>query len=164
MLGRMRFSVLSILFAFVVLLMTGCQMQQQAQHADYRGYKMGPYTLKGVRYHPMNVQQALHYSEVGIASFYEADGAIGAIGQPLYEGQFYAAHRTLPLPCTVRVTSTKTGKSCVVRVADRGPFVNGRLIDVSTAVAEYLGFTRAGLHEVRVDVISVGDGKWKRKR
>ncbi|MBQ7024471.1 MAG: septal ring lytic transglycosylase RlpA family protein [Akkermansia sp.] len=143
------------------LLFSACQQQQ---FEPYRGYKKAPYTLKGVRYVPMDVQTALRYREDGIASFYEADGARGAIGQRLYEGQFYAAHRTLPLPCHVRITNLSNGKSCKARVADRGPFIQGRLIDVSSAVAEELGFTRKGLERVRVEVLWVGDGKYKVRR
>jgi len=144
-----------------VLLFSACQQQQ---FEPYRGYKKAPYTLKDVRYVPMDVQTALRYREDGIASFYEADGARGAIGQRLYEGQFYAAHRTLPLPCHVRITNLSNGKSCKARVADRGPFIHGRLIDVSSAVAEELGFTRKGLERVRVEVLWVGDGKYKVRR
>lgn len=142
------------------VLLCACQ-QQQIQ--PYKGYKKAPYTLKGVRYVPMDVQTALHYREDGIASFYEADGARGAIGQRLYDGQLYAAHRTLPLPCQVRITNLTNGRSCKARVADRGPFIHGRLIDVSSAVAEKLGFTRKGLERVRVEVLWVGDGKYKVK-
>lgn len=147
----------------VGMLLGSCQ-QQRAAHADYKGYKMGPYTVRGNRFVPMNVEQALRYSAVGAASWYEADGAPGAIEQKLYNGQLYAAHRTLPLPCEVRITSMTTGKSCVARVADRGPFIHGRLIDVSSEVARRLGFERAGLDTVKVEVLSVGDGAYKRTR
>lgn len=152
--------------AFSLLLMVGCisQQQQQVNKPPHRGYKKAPYTIKGVRYHPMSVEQALNYCEDGVASFYEANGARGAIGERLYRREFYAAHKTLPLPCTARVTNLANGKSCVVRVADRGPFIHNRIIDVSTSVARYLGFERKGLERVRVEVLSVGDGKWKRTR
>ena len=94
----------------------------------------------------------------------EADGRRGAIGQKLYEGCLYAAHRTLPLPCVVRITNLSNGRSCKARVADRGPFINNRLIDVSSEVAHRLGFHSKGLDRVRVEVLSVGDGPWKRTR
>ncbi len=152
-------SVLSGL-AVSALLVSSCQQQQ---FEPYRGYKRAPYTLRGERYVPMDVQTALHYCEDGVASYYEADGDPGAIGQRLYEGQFYAAHRTLPLPCQVRITNLSNGRSCEARVADRGPFIHGRLIDVSSAVAEELGFVRKGLENVRVEVLWVGDGKYRVK-
>lgn len=154
----MKLRILTAACLLTVAVFSSCQQQQ---FEPYKGYKKAPYTLRGVRYVPMDVQGALHYCEDGIASFYEADGARGAIGQRLYEGQFYAAHRTLPLPCRVRITNLSNGRSCQARVADRGPFIHGRLIDVSSAVAEELGFTRKGLERVRVEVLSVGDGKYR---
>ncbi|MBQ1960525.1 MAG: hypothetical protein II349_03285 [Akkermansia sp.] len=156
--------------AALALVLGACQQGRMphggrpATHDDYKGYKMAPYTVRGNRFVPMGVEQALRYNEVGKASWYEADGAQGAICQKLYEGELYAAHRTLPLPCDVRITSLTTGKSCVARVADRGPFIHGRLIDVSTAVARELGFEHAGLDTVRVEVLSVGDGAYKRTK
>ncbi len=153
------------LAALPALLFPACQQQQQQQQAPvYRGYKMSPYTLKGQRYVPMSIDAALRYRATGLASHYEANGHIGAIGQKLYRGQLYAAHRTLPLPCVVRITNAKTGKSCIARVADRGPYVAGRLIDVSTEVAHRLGFHHQGLEQVHIEVLSVGDGPWKRSR
>ncbi len=159
-----RITCLGMLVAGLLAL-SGCQQQRYTQKFPvYKGYKKAPYTLKGVRYYPLSVEEALDYCEDGIASFYEADGAPGAIGQRLYPRQFYAAHKTLPLPCVCRVTNLANGRSCYVRVADRGPFIHGRLIDVSTSVARYLGFERKGLERVRVEVISVGDGPWKRSK
>ncbi len=115
------------------------------------------YKARGRRYVPMDVQAALKYSEEGIASYYEANGARGALGERLRRGEFYAAHPTLPMPCKVRITNLSNGKSCEARVADRGPFSRNRLIDVSSAVAKKLDFHRKGLQKVRVEVISVGD-------
>lgn len=148
--------------ALACVMLSSCQQQQGFE--PYSGYKMSPYTIRGLRFVPMSVEEALHYKAEGIASHYEADGAHGALSNPLYEGQLYAAHRTLPLPCEARITNLSNGKSCVVRIADRGPFIPGRLIDVSSAVAHKLGFHTKGLDRVRVEVLSVGDGKWKRTR
>lgn len=128
----------------------------------YKGYKMAPYKLRGMRFVPMNPDQALRYDKVGLASHYEAHGRRGAIGERLHRGQLYAAHRTLPLPCTARVTNLENGLSCTVRIADRGPYIAGRLIDVSSAVAHRLNFHRNGLARVRVQVLSVGDGQYRR--
>ncbi len=149
---------LGALAALLLPALSSCQQQW----ADYRGYKMSPYTLRGQHYTPMSIEQALRYRAVGLASHYEADGRIGAIGQKLHEGQLYAAHRTLPLPCRVRITNLSNGRSCEARVADRGPFIPGRLIDVSSEVAHELDFHRQGLERVRVEVLSVGDGPWER--
>ncbi len=149
--------------ALTTLLFSACQQQQQQQIEPYRGYKMAPYTLRGVRYTPMGIEQALRYSSTCLASHYEADGHRGAIGQRLYEGQLYAAHKTLPLPCSIRITNVRNGKSCVARVADRGPFIHGRELDVSSEVARRLGFYHKGLERVHIEVLSVGDGKWRRR-
>ena len=142
------------------LLWTACS--QHHAFEPYNGYKMAPYTLGGNRFVPMGIDAALRYDQCGIASHYEADGDRGAIGQRLYRDQMYAAHRTLPLPCVVRITNLSNGRSAVARVADRGPFIRGRLIDVSTMVAKKLGFHAKGLENVRVQVLSVGDGAYRR--
>lgn len=154
-------ALLRLLLPALLLLLAACQQQG---FPDYKGYKMRPYTVRGVHYTPMSVESALRYREDGIASHYEAGGARGAIGQRLYRSQLYAAHRTLPLPCIVRITNLSNGKSCKVHVRDRGPYIPGRLIDVSTAVADKLGFRRKGLERVRVEVLSVGDGPYRRTR
>ncbi len=159
----MKMRYLFSLLLLSALLFPACQQQQQ-QFPVYRGYKKAPYTLKGVRYTPMSVEQALHYSSTCVASHYEANGHIGAIGQKLYRGQLYAAHKTLPLPCTIRITNVQNGKSCIARVADRGPFIHGRELDVSTEVARRLGFYHKGLERVHIEVLSVGDGPWHRTR
>lgn len=100
----------------------------------------------------------------GEASLYEGGNSIGALGERLRYGTKYAAHRTLPLPCTVRVTSISTGKSCLVRVNDRGPFHRRRIIDISPAVAREIGFHQWGVHQVEVEVVSVGDGPNQRTK
>lgn len=66
-----------------------------------------------------------------------------------------AAHKTLPMGSQVRVTSLSSGRSVVVRINDRGPFTKGRIIDVSQAAAEQLGFVRKGTDQVRIEVVSI---------
>ncbi len=66
-----------------------------------------------------------------------------------------AAHKTLPLGSKVQVTDVRTGKSIVVRVNDRGPFVKGRIIDLSRRAASKLGIIKRGTTRVRVKVLSV---------
>ncbi len=125
---------------------------------------MSPYPLRGQRYVPMSIQDALNYQSTSIASHYEAGGHIGAIGQKLYRGQLYAAHKTQPLPCSIRITNVQNGKSSLARVADRGAFIAGRELDVSSEVAHRPGFHRKGLERVHLEMLSVGDGPWKRMR
>ena len=74
-----------------------------------------------------------------------------------------AAHKTLPLPCEVKVTNLENGKSIKMRLNDRGPFIPGRIIDVTPRAAKKLDFHRDGLTQVKVEIVSVGDGKYKRK-
>lgn len=124
--------------------------------------KNSNYSINGKRYRPMGVMEALRYTATGEASVYEGANTRGALGERLPYGAMYAAHTTLPLPSVVRITSVSNGRSCEVRVNDRGPFHRRRIIDVSPAVARKLGFS--GVHQVKVEVLSVGDGELQRKR
>ena len=158
--GAMERLTQAVLGGAVAVALAACS--QHHAFVPYNGYKMAPYTLGGKRFVPMGIDAALRYDQCGVASHYEADGDRGAIGQRLYRDQMYAAHRTLPLPCVVRITNLANGRSAVARVADRGPFIPGRLIDVSSLVARRLGFHGKGLENVRVQVLSVGDGPYRR--
>jgi rare lipoprotein A len=112
------------------------------------------YKIKGVHYTP---RQYYEYSEVGIASYYgPGDGFHGkktSTGEVFNKSGLTAAHKTLPLPCVVRVTNLKNGRSIKLRVNDRGPFVKGRIIDVSERAAQLLGFTHDGITKVRVEAL-----------
>jgi rare lipoprotein A len=88
----------------------------------------------------------------GMASFYR-HGQRTASGEKFNPGELTAAHRTLPFGTKVRVTDVTTGKSVTVRVNDRGPFINGRVIDVSHAAAQSLGMTGRGVTKVKLDVV-----------
>jgi rare lipoprotein A len=88
----------------------------------------------------------------GVASFYR-HGSRTASGEKFNPGELTAAHRTLPFGTRVRVTDVATGKSVTVRVNDRGPFIDGRVIDVSHAAAESLGMTGKGVAKVKLDVV-----------
>ena len=91
-------------------------------------------------------------SSDGMASFYR-HGSRTASGEKFNPGELTAAHRTLPFGTKVRVTDVASGKSVTVRVNDRGPFINGRVIDVSHAAAESLGMTGKGVAKVKLDVV-----------
>lgn len=88
-------------------------------------------------------------AQTGIASVYS--GGQTANGERAVASGLTAAHRTLPFGTLVRVTNTSTGRSVVVRINDRGPFVAGRVIDVTPAAAHVLGFS--GLANVTLDVV-----------
>ncbi len=95
-------------------------------------------------------------TETGIASWYGPPyhNRVGANGLVYDENGVSAAHRTLPMGSLIRVTNAKTGQSAVMRVTDRGPFVAGRILDLSVGAAKAVGLWRAGTGEVRIDVFS----------
>ena len=93
-------------------------------------------------------------AQSGIASVYAYRGEKTASGERVSPGGLTAAHRTLPFGTRVRVTNRRTGRSVVVRINDRGPFVRGRVIDVTPAAAHALGFS--GLAPVTLDVVGRG--------
>lgn len=127
------------------------------------------YTIRGQHYTPLNVEQTLDYKERAIASWYDESKFFGlkrgntSLGEKVMPWDISAAHKTLTLPCVVKVTNLKNGKSLKMRVNDRGPFIPGRIIDVTPRAAKKLGFKEDGLTEAEVEVISVGDGTYKRK-
>lgn len=135
----------------------------------YQGCQTSSYTIRGVRYHPMTVEQALTYDEVGEASWYDESSFFGlkrgntSLGEKVMPWHSSGAHKTLPLPCRVKVTNLENGKSIKIRLNDRGPFIPGRIIDLTPRGAKALGFKEQGLAQVRVQTLSVGDGSHKRK-
>lgn len=146
--------------AGLAMLVCGCG-------GGYEGYKTAPYTVRGQRYFPMGPEQAVGYEEVGTASHYKGGFLFfpgkTAIGEKIYPWSQGAAHKTLPLPCRVRITNLENGRRVKVRVNDRGPFVSGRIIDVTAATAKRLDFHGQGLATVKVEVLSVGDGRYRVK-
>ncbi len=116
-----------------------------------------PYTVLGQDFVPATSLRT--YRERGIASWYgrKFHGQKTAIGETYDMYGMTAAHPTLPLPSYARVTNVATGKSVVVRVNDRGPFLHGRLIDLSYAAAHKLGTAAKGSGEVIVESIIPGD-------
>ncbi|MDQ8192563.1 septal ring lytic transglycosylase RlpA family protein [Roseibacillus persicicus] len=147
----------------LALLLTSCG------GGGYKGYQTRSYTIRGQHYQPLSVEQALTYRERGIASWYDESSFLGlkrgntSLGEKVMPWHISAAHKTLPLPCVVKVTNLKNGKSLKMRVNDRGPFIAGRIIDVTPRAARKLGFADQGLTDCEVEVISIGDGKYKRK-
>ena len=93
-------------------------------------------------------------SEVGTATWYSAPykGRKAANGEVFDDHALTAAHRTLPMGSLIKVTNLKTGQSSAMRITDRGPFVEGRIVDLTIASAKATGVYRAGLVNVRVDV------------
>ena len=105
-------------------------------------------------------------SQVGIASLYARmhHGNRTASGQVYRQGELTAAHRTLPFGTRVRVTNLSNHRSVVVTITDRGPFVRGRIIDLSRRAARELGILKAGTARVRVVVLKAPRGAAARPR
>jgi rare lipoprotein A len=108
-------------------------------------------TLVAYQFLPTHLRDAVAQGQAGIASIYSTESGSGtASGQKLNPGALTAAHRTLPFGTKVRVTNKKNGRSVVVTINDRGPFVRGRVIDLTPAGGRALGFS--GLTNVVLDV------------
>ena len=149
-----------------ILLLNGCTtgtpelsgMSPEAQAKvikDYGGiYKVGnPYKVMGRWYYP---KEDYNYKEEGMASWYGEDfnGKKTANGERYNMNTLTAAHRTLPLPSIVKVTNLQNGRSIVVRVNDRGPYVKERIIDLSKRGATLLGYMGQGTTRVRVEIMA----------
>lgn len=110
---------------------------------------MRPYQVRGRWYTP---KEQPNYEEVGMASWYgdAFNGRPTSTGERFNMHELTAAHKTLPLPGLVEVTNLENGRRVVVRVNDRGPFVDGRIIDLSRGAAQELGMISQGVGRVRV--------------
>jgi rare lipoprotein A (peptidoglycan hydrolase) len=111
-----------------------------------------PYAIDGVTYCPAEYD---NYEEVGLASWYgnSFGGKTTANGEVYDVDEYTAAHPTLPLPSMVKVTNLDNNKYVVVRINDRGPFSNKRIIDVSEKAADKLGFKSKGVANVKVEYL-----------
>jgi rare lipoprotein A len=123
--------------------------------------KRSPYTIRGRRYYPMTMEEASRYRQVGTASWYgyetyhQSGGRMTANGEAFHPSNLSAAHKLLPLPTHVRVTNLANNRSIIVRVNDRGPFVDGRIIDLSAGAAKRLGFYNQGTTRVVVETVQL---------
>lgn len=161
-------SIYRLLVSFSVLcvMLSGCMgskdllykklSKEDPKNTKYVGhYKVGTeYKIKNKTYTP---KANTHYTEIGIASWYGSKN--GFHGKKTANGDRYnkhllsAAHRTLPLPSLVKVTSLNNNKSLILMVNDRGPFIKNRIIDVSEQAAAILGFKVAGTAKVKVQYL-----------
>lgn len=163
--------ILTVLMVALAFTLTACQ--QKKINDNYKGYETSnsqaigsvitkPYTMDGKRYTPMTAQEAMNYRERGQAVWYgdeiwsEGGNYRTASGEPFDENLMTAGHKYLPLPTYVKVTNTNNNRSIIVRVNDRGPFHPDRLIVLSKAAAEQLGFERNGIAPVIVETVQVG--------
>ena len=121
-----------VLFAYMTLLLSGCSGTPTKIDAAKTGYK-----------------------ETGKASFYamKYQSRKTASGEVFDQSAHTAAHNKLPFGTKVKVTNAKNGKSVVVRINDRGPFVKGRIIDLSRSAFSKIGNTSAGVIDVKIEVV-----------
>lgn len=106
---------------------------------------------------------AFSQTQTGKASFYadKFEGSLTASGEKYKHAKLTAAHKSLPFGTKIRVTNLGNNQSVEVVVNDRGPYVDGRIVDLSRAAAEKLDFINQGLAEVKIEVVDAGDGKGK---
>ena len=112
-----------------------------------------PYEINGQWYHPLASAQG--YDRVGTASWYDiaSSSHVTAMGTAFHDNRLTAASRVLPLPTCVRVTNLQNGRSILVLVNDRGPFVAGRIMDLSMGSARALGIINQGTAQVRIQTV-----------
>ena len=123
-----------------------------SNYGNRPNYKVGkPYKINGQWFYPAVDYQ---YDEVGIASWYGPNfhGKKTANGEIFNQNAVSAAHKTLPIPSIVIVTNLENNKKLEIRINDRGPFVRGRIIDLSKKAAEILGILKSGTAKVRVQI------------
>lgn len=123
-----------------------------------------PYTVMGKRYTPVTTDIAM--KQTGIGSWYgkQFHGNKTSIGETYDMYAMTAAHTTMPLPSYARVTNLDNGKSVIVRVNDRGPFLHNRIIDLSYAAANELGYVNKGtarVEVVRLTNAEIASGTWR---
>jgi len=156
--SRPRELALLLTFAFVLSACSSSgpdfgEHRSGGYHRGQPSYKVGSsYQIKGTWYTP---RVDYDYDETGLASWYgEAfDGQATANGEIFNLNELSAAHKTLPLPSIVEVTNLRNGRALQLRVNDRGPYVESRIIDLSRRAAQLLGFEMAGTTPVRVRVL-----------
>lgn len=127
---------------------------QQSSSKNVGYYKVeAPYSIEGTFYTP---KEDYSYQETGVASWYDADfhNSITANGEYYSSHAATAAHKTLPLPSMVRVTNLQNGRTLNLRVNDRGPFSNDKIISVSKYAAQLLGFEEQGTTQVKVEILA----------
>jgi len=155
---RARLRTSSVVLFCLVLLLAGCAAREVTPPpgrppSGRLPASQRPYTVDGRTYYP--IPSAYGYREEGLASWYGEPfhGRKTASGETYNMYALTAAHRTLPLGTQVRVTGRRDGRRITVRVNDRGPFVQGRIIDLSFAAAKEMGLVGPGTAPVVVEAV-----------
>ncbi len=143
----------------VVFLFNGCAHRGPRKPpppgTKYPSRVSRPYKINGIWYYPLSSAEG--YREKGIASWYGADfhGKKTANGETYNMYAYTAAHKTLPFNTYVKVTNLRNGKSTIVRINDRGPFVRNRIIDLSYSAAKEIGMARSGTAPVLIETVAL---------
>jgi len=130
-------------------------------------YQTGSYAIRGQYHQPLSVDDAFYNSGEGSALWYDEGCFFGLIrgttslGERVGRFDISGAHKTLPIPCRVRVTNLENEKSLKMRLIDRGLFIAGRIIDVTLRAAAKPGFQGKGPTRARGEVLSVGGGSMR---
>lgn len=151
-----------VLLAVCLLFVQACAAKKPGVSDTGKKLKAAqrPYTVNGQRYEPLATHEG--FVQSGVASWYGRDfhGKTTSNGERYDMHAMTAAHKTLPLGVYVRVHNRDNGRDTVVRVNDRGPFVKGRIIDLSYAAAKTLGVDMVGTASVRIEALGYRqDGK-----
>ena len=146
----MKYIQHTVLFGLILILASGCAHKV----CSVKKPRPGSYTVFGKTYYPVKKVRAGHFT-AGVASWYgpKVHGKKTSCGEVYNMHRMTAAHKTFPMNTLVRVTNLRNGRHAVVRINDRGPFVDNRIIDLSFAAAKDLGMVRAGTAAVRVTVL-----------
>ncbi len=148
--------------ALLSVALAACSTTRYRPVSDFPVKIGAPYKVRGVTYTPAEDPT---FDVLGYASWYGSEsGNQVALGERFRPKWITAAHKTLPLPSYVEVTSLETGRTILVRVNDRGPFARGRIIDLSRGAAEQLGMRGKGVTAVRVRRVEPSERERKQLR
>jgi len=153
--ARRRFFIRLIGLACLAGLLASCSLfRREAPPAPRKGVR--PYKVFGKTYQPL--ASARGFTQTGLASWYGEPyhGRKTANGETYNMYAMTAAHKTLPLGVVVEVVHLENGRRATVRINDRGPFVRGRIIDLSYEAAKRIGMVRSGVARVRIAVVDAG--------
>ncbi|MGA1845612.1 septal ring lytic transglycosylase RlpA family protein [Deferribacter abyssi] len=147
----------SLVFLIIILSLTfnGCVTKHKPTRYNAKGIHYGkPYIIRGKKYYPYT--RVKNFEQIGIASWYgrEEHGKLTASGEIFDMYKLTAAHKLLPLGSIVHVKNLENGKEVTVRINDRGPFVSGRIIDLSYAAAKKIGIVGKGVAKVKITLLS----------
>ena len=145
-----------LIFVFIFLFL-GCSKRSyntQLYNTHIKKPTKKPYSVKGKFYYPLH-KVSIGWTQRGIASWYGSDfhGRYTSSGEVYNMYAYTAAHKMLPVDTMVKVTNLNNGKSVVVRINDRGPFVKGRIIDLSYAAGKKIGLDVTGTAPVEIKVV-----------